>query len=251
MSQPLESLFAGPGAVLFRSSLTDLDDLPEALAAAGIECREVEMGMGSADNRELFYRLREHTGHASLPQVFIDGKFVGGLAETRVWLARHDRRGPAAARCLGYAGLLPFLLALVVILLSPDFGVRMMLAYAAVILSFVGAIHWGLALVQRDSGGLTFVASILPALLAWVALLVPPTAGLVMLSVGLLTWRVWEHVGRTPAVPFWFRRLRNHLTAGAVLALLAALLLFAAAGSPVTADYPEVSGSAVSSSNTA
>ena len=225
MSQALEPLFAGPGAVVFHSSLTDLDDMPAAFAAAGIECRQVQMGMGSADNRDLFYRLRQHTGHETLPQVFVDGHFVGGLAQARHWLADHDQQGAAAARILGYAGLLPFLLALLVMLVSPVFGTRMMLAYAAVILSFVGAIHWGLALERRHQAATTFVASILPALLAWLALLMPSMAGLLTLSAGLLLWRGWERLGSPPAVPSWFRRLRNHLTAGAVLALLVATLL--------------------------
>ena len=46
---------------------------------------------------------------------------------------------------LGYAGLLPFFGGLALLWYPPmaDLGISALTLYAAVILSFVGAVHWG------------------------------------------------------------------------------------------------------------
>ena len=217
----LEQLVSGPGVRVFHSSLTDLDGLPEAFERAGHDCRRVEMGMGSADNRDLFYRLRERTGHPTLPQVFVDGQFVGGLAGARDWLRNHADVAPA--RWLGYAGLLPFALALLLMsVYSVEIGLRMLLAYAAVILSFVGAVHWGLAVQRADQAVMPYVASVIPALLAWLALLLSPLPSLLLMAMGFVVWRVWEIMGGQTPLPLWYARLRNHLSVGAVISLVVA-----------------------------
>lgn len=67
--------------VIFRSGLTDTRRLVQCLEGAGIDFREITMGMGSANERDRFHRLRDWTGWALLPQVFVDGAFVGGADE--------------------------------------------------------------------------------------------------------------------------------------------------------------------------
>lgn len=67
--------------VVFRSNLTDTRNLVHWLHREGIEHREVTMGMGSGIERDRFHRLREWTGWPYLPQVFVDGRFVGGADE--------------------------------------------------------------------------------------------------------------------------------------------------------------------------
>jgi hypothetical protein len=58
-------------------------------------------------------------------------------------------------------------------------------AYAATIVSFLGGIHWGLAM--RDGAPLTsLVWGVVPSLVAWPALLMPPSSGLVILGAMLL-----------------------------------------------------------------
>ena len=61
-----------------------------------------------------------------------------------------ERPLPPAATALGYAGLVPFAAgALGIVLLGDElrvFAARALVAYGAVILSFVGAVHWGLFL---------------------------------------------------------------------------------------------------------
>jgi glutaredoxin/chromate transport protein ChrA len=213
--------------VVFHSPVTDLDGLPEELERQGYRCSTRELGMGNPDNRALFDRLREETGHRTLPQVFIDGRFVGGLGESRAWLRANVESGPRGALLLGYAGLIPFLAGAVLIAVGEhDFGATLLAGYAAVILSFVGAVHWGLALGQGERRWRHYGTSVVPALIAWAALLLPPTPSLGVLAAGLAGWRLWEYLADVPAFPQWFARLRDHLTFGAsALVMIGALLL--------------------------
>ena len=61
-----------------------------------------------------------------------------------------------------------------------------MSAYAALIVSFLGGIHWGLAFRQSAPPASLFVWGVVPSLLAWVAVLMPPHAGLVLHGVLLV-----------------------------------------------------------------
>lgn len=67
--------------VIFRSNLTDTRMLLRWLQREGIGFREVTMGMGSGTERDRFHRLQRWTGWPYLPQVFVDGRFVGGIDE--------------------------------------------------------------------------------------------------------------------------------------------------------------------------
>ncbi|MDZ7829865.1 MAG: glutaredoxin [Halofilum sp. (in: g-proteobacteria)] len=67
--------------VVFRSNLTDTRMLIHWLQREGMDHREVTMGMGSGVERDRFHRLRDWTGWPYLPQVFVDGRFVGGADE--------------------------------------------------------------------------------------------------------------------------------------------------------------------------
>jgi hypothetical protein len=96
---------------------------------------------------------------------------------------------PAALR-LGYAGLLPFVGGAALVWLLPVspaqvFVAQALSAYAALIISFLGGIHWGH--VMRGATGLPPLAwGVLPSLLAWPALLMPAHAALVVHGVLLL-----------------------------------------------------------------
>lgn len=67
--------------VVFVSGLTDVRGLRAWLQEHGVDHRIVKMGMGSSSQRDRFHRLRSWTGWQLLPQVFIDGTFVGGADE--------------------------------------------------------------------------------------------------------------------------------------------------------------------------
>ena len=95
------------------------------------------------------------------------------------------------ARWLGNLGLLPFVCgALVVwVRLEPDlhaFVIAAMSAYAGLILSFLGGVHWGFAFRQTAPPASLFVWGVVPSLLGWVAVMMPPHAGLVLHGVLLV-----------------------------------------------------------------
>lgn len=91
---------------------------------------------------------------------------------------------PAWATRLGHAGLAPFVLgALLLWLVTPEAHPYVALglsAYAAVIVSFLGGIHWGVAMRQAQPSPSLFVLGLMPSLPAWVAVMMPPSAGLVI-----------------------------------------------------------------------
>jgi hypothetical protein len=95
--------------------------------------------------------------------------------------------GPGVmAERLGYAGLLPFVAgALLVWLVREDAHPYVTLAlasYAGLIASFLGGIHWGLAFRQTQPPLRWLLWGVTPSLLAWVAVIMPPSAGLVILG---------------------------------------------------------------------
>jgi hypothetical protein len=85
---------------------------------------------------------------------------------------------------LGYAGLIPFVLgALLVWIVHAEahpYTTAALSAYAAVIVSFLGGIHWGVAFRESDPPLSLFVWGVVPSLVAWIAVLMPPSAGLVI-----------------------------------------------------------------------
>ena len=210
--------------VLFASQLTDVRELVRRLDELELGYRVVTMSMADSAARDRFHVLEEWTGHRTLPQVFVDGRFIGGPTE----LLAHPRLAggvPQAGQWLGYAGLLPFVAALAGFLLSDaarqQYFAQQLLAYGAVILSFVGAVHWGIALASGRLRIMRMALSVLPALLAWAALLLPAAAGAWLLLAGFLALRAWEASGPVAdTLPAWYRRLRTRLTGAVVLVLL-------------------------------
>jgi len=215
--------------VLFASRITDVREPVARLDELDIEHRIVTMSMGDAAARDRFHVLEEWTGHKTLPQVFLDGRFIGGPTE----LLAHPRLAggvSAAGHWLGYVGLIPFVAALLGFVLSSDarqaYFAHQFIAYGAVILSFVGAVHWGVALGGGPMPVMRMSISILPALLAWAALLLPVPAAAWLLLAGFVALRAWE---ASPPVsgtlPGWYRSVRTHLT----LAVGLLIVLFALA----------------------
>ncbi len=132
---------------------------------------------------------------------------------------------PPPAKWLGYAGALPFVAgALASIPLAGalrPFGLMLLLGYGAIILSFMGGVHWGAAM-QRDDPSLGALGrSVAPSLLALPALLVGGVAGLGLLAAGfagLLYYDLAEtRAGRAPQ---WYPQLRRPLTAIVVSCLV-------------------------------
>ncbi len=97
-------------------------------------------------------------------------------------------------RWLGYAGLLPFLACLAVMIAGSETwqasASGLLLSYAALIASFLGAVHWGVAGDGPDGRQLARLRwGVTPALVAWALLLLPQPfafAGLTLLFVLIL-----------------------------------------------------------------
>ena len=91
---------------------------------------------------------------------------------------------------LGYAGLLPFVLGAALIWIvradAQPYVAAALSAYAAVIVSFLGGIHWGLGFRSQPAEASRFVWGVLPSLIASVGVVMPPYAGLVVLGVALI-----------------------------------------------------------------
>ena len=139
-----------------------------------------------------------------------------------------SREIPATQRfawILGLAGLLPFVAQALFSWLSPPSeltGVlRSQAHYAASILTFLGALHWGVTLAAPsivDGAAVTrMVWSVIPSIFAWIVTLYPIHMSLPLLFAGLLVARAvdWLLYRGTP-VPRWFFGLRLVLSLGAL-----------------------------------
>ena len=144
---------------------------------------------------------------------------------------------PTAVAWLGHGGLLPFVALALAAWLGGEWAEparQAQLAYGAVILSFVGALHWGLAMAApgldaRARSG-RYVWSVVPSLMGWVALLLPGVAGFWLLAVGFVLHfgQDWRHA-RGAGVPGWYLPLRARLTAVATACVLLTALVPAGA----------------------
>jgi hypothetical protein len=139
---------------------------------------------------------------------------------------------PRTAFWLGAGGLLPFVVLTSALYALPDHTRPQLLfwlsAYAAVILSFVGALHWGIALVHaqmREAERTLYMAwSVVPALAGWVSLLLPVKTGLLLMAATFAVHFAADfQLVQRFTVPPWYLRLRGGLTAVVVLCLLLAL----------------------------
>ncbi len=145
---------------------------------------------------------------------------------------------PAAALQLGAIGVVPFFGLAILALLGNGAWVEdallAVLAYGAVILSFLGGIQWGFAVSSFDVTPRQLFnrlsLSVAPSLIAWGALLLPLGLGLIVLGVSfvcvlLIDLRTVNRLG----APVWYPKLRWPLTICAVLSLsTGAYVLFSA-----------------------
>ena len=136
---------------------------------------------------------------------------------------------PRRVAWLGYGGLLPFLALAPASLLDHHHGMvwsDALYAYGAIILSFIGALHWGLAmnlpgLTERQRSG-WFTWSIVPALIAWPAVLFSPPLAAPLLIAGFIAHYLQDRrLAGQATLPDWYLPLRIRLTSVAVVCLVA------------------------------
>lgn len=140
-------------------------------------------------------------------------------------------QAPKPALYLGFSGLIPFVSAPVWMAATQAFSPELALAqvaYGASIVSFLGGARWGFAIpggspAQPDWRNLG--NSVVPALLAWLALLCrDPAAGATAVLVGLGLSLHYD-LNLLPGYPSWFKAMRIVLTLVAVVSLGATLTI--------------------------
>jgi len=133
---------------------------------------------------------------------------------------------------LGFAGLIPFALMLLgVWLADPSWlsvFVRAQLAYGIVILSFLGGIHWGAAMLCAELSVAdtkkALLWSVTPSLIAWSATLFGGYGFAVLIAGFIAAWRMDLRLFQRYAMPVWLGSLRTKLTITVVLMLSATVI---------------------------
>lgn len=141
-------------------------------------------------------------------------------------------RVPMPALWLGALGAIPFVGLAAGGFLADDGNrdavVFALAAYGAVILSFLGGIHWGLAMagfgtaVGRNLSLGRLSLSVVPSLIGWASLLLPSPAGLAVLAGAFAGMLALDALAaRRRQVPAWYLRLRWPLTLTVVASVTA------------------------------
>jgi Protein of unknown function (DUF3429) len=145
--------------------------------------------------------------------------------------AGSDQEIPTTALVLGLAGAVPFVACAVAVagdLRLPliDNPVAALVAYGAVILSFLGGIRWGFALRMNDPAlqNSAFILSVGPSIAAWLLLLPPASMALVAMPVLFVLVGLADQRMGAVGAPSWFMRLRLILTVIVTVSLLCAIV---------------------------
>jgi len=142
-----------------------------------------------------------------------------------------DAALPPYAQALGYAGLIPLVGCALALLASGDpqlrhVAERVLVGYGAVILAFLGGVHWGLVLRERSDRAATMLAvGVVPAL-AGVASTFMAFEMAVVVQVAVFggLWFYENRVLGPETVPAAYLALRRWLTLAVIAALGLALL---------------------------
>ncbi len=148
------------------------------------------------------------------------------------------------ATILAYSGLAPFFALFLVVWLTPSLidiepGTQFLywgLMYGAILLSFMGGIHWGIALMMtKDHGEVSpilerFSGSLLPAIIGWIAIIpgallgtvsIPPFWRFAMMLFAFLYLLIADQRSvRNRVLPQWYGRLREKITFFLIMLLL-------------------------------
>ena len=136
-------------------------------------------------------------------------------------------------RLLGYLGLVPIVFSTALIFIDAQhlmFWKNILLTYAVVILSFLGALHWAFAMTietltikQRQS---MMAWSVIPSLIAWLALFMPQVLGCILLSCFFVFALLMDfRLAKSASLPNWYLPLRFRLTLVMTFGLLAAAFI--------------------------
>jgi hypothetical protein len=136
---------------------------------------------------------------------------------------------PQVAIILGYGGVSPFFgLACLSIIFDENFFTTALITYAAVIVSFLGGVHWGVAISsfpkKKTTTELTtsLCISITPAIISWATLLIQNvTMAITILSGAFACQLAIDMIAtKNGDLPSWYNALRIPLTIIAITCLI-------------------------------
>ena len=135
---------------------------------------------------------------------------------------------PKIALALGWGGVLPFIGAAAIKAWGSPvmaiYALSLGTIYAGVIICFIGALHWGAVVHDRDAKNhhtWRYIWSVLPTLAVVPVLILSPQLRIPFLIIGLLIcWGVDFYAHRKGLWPNWFMQMRHGLTSVAVLSLI-------------------------------
>jgi len=114
-----------------------------------------------------------------------------------------------------YISLAPFVLGALLAMIVRDhalpFVLHMLAGYGAAVIAFLGGVHWTFAMQGRQPvGASTLRHAMIPVVLAWLAVVMPPHAGLVVQGVAmiggyLVDRKVYPRQGLSPWLVIRFR----------------------------------------------
>lgn len=157
----------------------------------------------------------------------------GAVKKTRV---KKVRSATTNVLLIGYGVLVPLVaMAMIVVMTYPNAGtdavLKVEITYAAALLSFLGGIRWGIALMAGATHlhfrPLALVTLVLP--LAWGILFMQPVMAIPALMAGYLAVVIGEKFAGTSPVPVWYRNLLIPLTVMIEIALGLTLFTFLSA----------------------
>lgn len=139
---------------------------------------------------------------------------------------------PLAARWFGLSGAIPFVGLGVgsafMSLAHQSYAQYVLVAYGALILSFLGGVHWGRAITEwmneagkRPGLWIALGLSVVPSLIGWCGLLVPSGVALPALAASFAGMLMIDlNAVRAGQFPAWYGNLRVILTSIVVASLL-------------------------------
>lgn len=142
----------------------------------------------------------------------------------------YDHRMPRFVGLFGALGVVPFAIGGICLPLTEgpirEEVATALIAYGAVILSFLGGIHWGQVVADGSEDMAARLAlGTVPALIAWFGLLLGGSAAIGVLLAAFLVMLVLDlWLTALGAFPLWYGRLRRPLTLAVSLCLGVALL---------------------------
>lgn len=140
---------------------------------------------------------------------------------------------PRPAAVLGFAGLVPFVAGAIgawtLEAEQAGMAIPLQFFYAAAVLSFLGAVHWGLAMADGRPGWGRWAWGVVPALAGWLLTALefePVQMGMALTLAFPVTLAVDVWLVRRGLAPAWYPALRIPLTIVVTLALAASTLRF-------------------------